>query len=654
MKRDPLQRGPTAYDVLGVGPDAGNDEIDRAVSAGAGPGEAAAAAEDLRDPARRALIDLFLYQDRYLDDLAFDDPLETLSETGARRAAAERWRAVEKRGFPMPAATHSIAVLSYWEARGSGRNGPDLPTSPDVTGRLWEAALSRFAALCASEAFWTEWGVVTGNRGVGEAAAAALESGLVDELEEMAATVRGRGDVPGEARVREHLALFRSELRSARALPALRVLSGRGLSPAAIAAGPHLLAEIGLLEKVQAAVEAQHPDLLRLFSPLAHIGLLVEEKEYGSAYGALERLDPAAREAPEARELETRVHLELGLAALAADRTDEALGHWERAIDRAEVRSWVAAPVSEAALTRAKLLHSREDRDGAILLLQRTLPLAERGILGVPLAHFLLERATGGSSVRRPAPETGRRTSARRSRRPAAPSPTSRKPSCSTPRTARSATGGTRPRTCSGGSWPVPGRRPWRSESRPTPRRRPTRRPSSQSRQRPYSRPSRRGGPCWWPPGSRSGSASASSPSSPILSSCRSTSAGPARSSRSASPSAGSRPTPSGGCCCVERRSSTITCCPGFIAPVVTNAHFCPRCGADLRPLQLLRAIPLRLHDEARGLHAAGRSFEARDGWARPSSSNPTSCRRGFCLQTAISTTATAHEPHLRQGPGSR
>jgi tetratricopeptide (TPR) repeat protein len=395
MKRDPLQRGPTAYDVLGVGPDAGNDEIDRAVSAGAGPGEAAAAAEDLRDPARRALIDLFLYQDRYLDDLAFDDPLETLSETGARRAAAERWRAVEKRGFPMPAATHSIAVLSYWEARGSGRNGPDLPTSPDVTGRLWEAALSRFAALCASEAFWTEWGVVTGNRGVGEAAAAALESGLVDELEEMAATVRGRGDVPGEARVREHLALFRSELRSARALPALRVLSGRGLSPAAITAGPHLLAEIGLLEKVQAAVEAQHPDLLRLFSPLAHIGLLVEEKEYGSAYGALERLDPAAREAPEARELETRVHLELGLAALAADRTDEALGHWERAIDRAEVRSWVAAPVSEAALTRAKLLHSREDRDGAILLLQRTLPLAERGILGVPLAHFLLERANG-------------------------------------------------------------------------------------------------------------------------------------------------------------------------------------------------------------------------------------------------------------------
>ena len=152
---------------------------------------------------------------------------------------------------------------------------------------------------------------------------------------------------------------------------------------------------LGLLEKVRASVEAQRPELLPLFSPVAHVRLLVEEKEYGSANGALERLDAAARDTFEVRELEARVHLELGLAALAADRTDEAVAHWERAIERAEVRSRVAVPLSEAVLTRAKLLHSREDRDDAILLLQRALPLGERGILGVPLAHFLLERADG-------------------------------------------------------------------------------------------------------------------------------------------------------------------------------------------------------------------------------------------------------------------
>ncbi len=394
MKKDPLQREATAYERIGLAP----GEIDP----GAFPAiplvaddtaDAVAVGEELRDPVRRALVDLFLYQDRYLDDLAFDDPLETLGETPARRRVAERWRAIERRGFPMPAATHSIAVLSYWEARGSGRNGPDLPTPPDVTARLWEAALCRFAALCASEAFWTEWGVVTGNRGAADGGAAALERHLADELEAMAALRVENGDIPGEARVREHIALFRSELEAARALPALKVLSGRGLSPAAIAAGPRLLAEVGLLEKVQAAVGELRPDLLPRFSPIALIDRLVEEREYEGALGAIERLEPEAREAPDVRRLEARVLLELGRGDLEAGRIDDAIARWHRAIALAEVRSAVAVPISGAVLGAAKLLHSREEHDEAIALLQKALPLGERELVGVPLAHFLLERA---------------------------------------------------------------------------------------------------------------------------------------------------------------------------------------------------------------------------------------------------------------------
>ena len=87
------------------------------------------------------------------------------------------------------------------------------------------------------------------------------------------------------------------------------------------------------------------------------------------------------------------IQLEIGLRDLEADRVDDAFGHWERAIALAEVRSRIAVPVSESVLGKAKLLHSREEHDDAILLLQRALPLGERGILGVPLAHFLHERA---------------------------------------------------------------------------------------------------------------------------------------------------------------------------------------------------------------------------------------------------------------------
>jgi tetratricopeptide (TPR) repeat protein len=392
MKKDPLQRDPTAYELLGVEPGAGGEELPGAAEVdAAGSGETIAAARELGDPVRRALVDLFLYQDRYLDDLAFDDPFETLNEV--RRRAAERWRAIEKRGFPLAGATHSIAVLSYWEARGSRRNDPGLPNPPDVTARLWEAALSRFAALSASEAFWAEWGVVTGNRVEGEAAANALEQRITDEFEAMAWLRRENGDVPGEGRVREHLALFRSELEAARALAELKVLSGRGLSPTAITAGPYLLAEVGLLDKVRAVVEERRPALLPLFSPFAVIERLVAEREYASALGALERLDAGSRASSEARRIEAGLWLGLALKDLQADRVDDAFGHWERALACAEARAPVAIPLSESVLGKAKLLQSREAHDDAIALLQRALPLGEREILRVPLAHFLFERA---------------------------------------------------------------------------------------------------------------------------------------------------------------------------------------------------------------------------------------------------------------------
>ena len=395
MKKDPLQQDPTAYELLGVEPGAGDEELVRtAAMDGAVPGEATAAARELRDPIRRLLVDFFLYQDRYLDDLAFDDPFDTLNQVRTR--AAEHWRAIEKRGFPLAGATHSIAVLSYWEARGARRAGADPPAPPDVAARLWEAALSRFAALCASEAFWAEWCAMTGNRAAGETGANALEQRITDELEAMAGLRRETGDVRGAERLREHLALFRSELEAARALSELKVLSGRGLSPTAITAGPYLLAEVGLLEKVRTVVEERRPDLLPLFSPFAVIERLVQEREYDSARSALERLDAGSRASREVRRIETGLWLGLALGDIRADRFDDAFDHWERAIASADNRPSVAAPLSESVLGKAKLLQSREAHDEAIALLRRALPLGEREILRVPLAHFLFERAERG------------------------------------------------------------------------------------------------------------------------------------------------------------------------------------------------------------------------------------------------------------------
>lgn len=408
MRRDPYQQEPTAYDRLGVELGALGQELEAAASAdgaAASDAEREVALAVLADPASRALEDLFLYQDSFLDELAFNEPIGVLAETPARRRIDEHWQEIERRGFPIPSATHSIAVLSYWDARSGGRAGADLPTPPDVIARLRDGALCRYAALAASPDFWVEWGRITGNRGNARAMADALERRLEDELLEIAARLRERGDVHGEERCREHVALFQSELRAARSLPDVKPLAGRALAPVAIRAGPYLLGEVDLLDKVRAAVGAQHPDLLPYFSPLAHIALLVEDREHGAALSALGRLVPDERDGPEAHELEARARLGAGMGALAVDRVDEAVSHWERAMELAGARSEVAVPVSEAVLARAKLFRSREDSDAAIALLQRALPLGERTLLGVPLAFFLAERAE--ARVRRAAESAG-------------------------------------------------------------------------------------------------------------------------------------------------------------------------------------------------------------------------------------------------------
>lgn len=367
------------------------------------------AVDETADPAVHALDDLFRYQDRYLEDLGFNDPIETLGETATRRRIADMWRMREQRSFPNPGATHSLALLLYWEARGSGRNAAQLPSPPDSTDRLWTGALTRFAALCASEAFWIEWGVLAGR--IDEARSGGLAAALVNhlslELETIAARLHERGDHPAAARFEEHLALFRSELEAAKGLPALRILSGRGLSPAAIVAGPLLLSEVGMLEKVREAIAPQRPDLLDLFDRYAWIQRLVQEEQYEAALQALERIEPAARAEPAVRGLE-EVSLTRGAEqAHRAGRFEDAARHWDRALHMAELVGPVKTQITTIATEEAAVLRGRGEDGAAIELLERVEPLVQdpaiAGLLSAALVHRAGERLAGASGEdRRP------------------------------------------------------------------------------------------------------------------------------------------------------------------------------------------------------------------------------------------------------------
>lgn len=56
---------------------------------------------------------------------------------------------------------------------------------------------------------------------------------------------------------------------------------------------------------------------------------------------------------------------------------------------------------------------------------------------------------------------------------------------------------------------------------------------------------------------------------------------------------------------------STITCCCGFNSSIKKNLNCCPKCGANLKALKVLREIPERLFDDAKLLFADGKTREA-------------------------------------------
>ena len=353
------------------------------------------AVDEIDAPTTHILDELFQYQDRYLEDLGFNDPIETLEETATRRRVADLWRTREQRSFPNSGATHSLALLLYWEARGSGRNGTQLPSPPDSTDRLWMGALIRFAALCASDTFWIEWGVLAGR--IEEARSGGLSASLADrislELETIAARLHERGDHPAATRFEEHRALFRSELEAAEGLPALRILSGRGLSPAAIVAGPMLLSEVGMLEKVREAIAPQRPELLERFDRHAWILRLVQEEQYEAALLALERIGPGEREESGVRGLEEVALTRGAEQALRAGRFEDAARYWDRALRMTGLTGPIQTQITTLATEEAAALQGRGESGAAVELLEQIEPLVQDLAIQNLLSAALTRRA---------------------------------------------------------------------------------------------------------------------------------------------------------------------------------------------------------------------------------------------------------------------
>ncbi|MBI4260016.1 MAG: hypothetical protein HY658_05575 [Actinobacteria bacterium] len=393
--KDPLQVEETPYEVLGIGPEAGDGEVDaawRAAMAGGDPERATAAWQVLKRPLDRAILDVLHYEDGslgQLDPSPLDDPGSL--ELANRDVTAAAWEEHLQARFPELGTLHCLAVLWYWWARRESE--ADTGDGPvPVPSELWEGAIACWASLIATEGFWVpRWGPdLAADVGGG------IERLLRDRLDELSRERGGGGEGAEAERYRALELAFTTELRTARALGSTAFGDRFGSS------GPMLLERVGLLDTVATEVERAlegapgDPELSLLrevLSPYARISILIEEGRVDEALDAIDQLPEEAREGEMLQTLHARALILRGEQQADLGDPEVAMDSWSLAIRTAPREDESAeARANVARLTRERAAALSEDREAAIALLERGESLTGDPSLRSMLAELLFER----------------------------------------------------------------------------------------------------------------------------------------------------------------------------------------------------------------------------------------------------------------------
>lgn len=434
--KDPFQTEPTAYEVLGVGPGAGNAEIDAAFKSGLTKGgsvqKLTGAKLALQRPLDRTLIDVFLYDPQTIERLS-PNPL---AEPGAlasenRAATAASWEQQLRSHFPDTGIAHSLAVMWYWQAVQQEKNGPARPATGQAAAsgtaagapqaatavgatavaevpaaqaalhilEVWRRAIACWAMVLASPDFWKQRPGLPEEIAV--QAKTAISDRLQNQLHDLAQKRRDAGDDKGATRYQDLELALANELRAARQLASAGVRNKNGK----VCCGPLMLEQMGVSNDVrgqlQAAAKSQPQNeavkaALEALSPHAHIGLLIDQKKPQAALDIITTFGKKARGTPEIMALEARARHALGKQLADLGRLDEALDRWAKAIELAsaalpDLVPLIREDVVSSCQARANALQF-QNRDEAISLLGRAVTVVKDEKLQLLLAEMLTVR----------------------------------------------------------------------------------------------------------------------------------------------------------------------------------------------------------------------------------------------------------------------
>ncbi|MBI4260014.1 MAG: helix-hairpin-helix domain-containing protein [Actinobacteria bacterium] len=407
--KDPLQAEETPYEVLGVGEEATDGDIDQAFRTALAGGDAqrvTRAWQTLKRPQDRTFLDLLRYDPETLRTLApspLDDP--AVLEPPARAATAARWEGQLAERYPDPGAAHALAVLWHWWAiQAGGTTGPagsswsEGEDRPLDAADMWERAVAYWATVIASDGFWVE----RVDPSLAADLAQRIERTLRERFDSLAAHHRQHGNAEEGERYRALDLALSTELRTARALSR----TGIGTDHGPVCSGSLLLGRLGLREGVarliDQAIEASPGDaelrsLRDALSPYARISALIHEGRAREAVAELAKLPRPLRRTGEVAALEARALVALGEQEAELGRVDDAIERWAKVLATASdegTRAAAHAAVVAATRERAAAL-SGERPDEAIALLERGESLTQDPTLRSTLAELLAQRGIG-------------------------------------------------------------------------------------------------------------------------------------------------------------------------------------------------------------------------------------------------------------------
>lgn len=452
--KDPLHLGETAYDVLGLDRTADEAAVEKAFKMGVikrlDPNKLTTARNDLRSPADRAMLDLFLYDPDAVEDLS-PSPAEDVSalHAGNRAATATSWERTLKQSFPDYSLIHSLAVLWYWwtlneedklhqlilatggkvtsfespslkrellrqvrRAEGADCNPDsrhdcahtDCPwkehcsSSAPPIEKMWTKVVAYWAAVLSSPEF------LDGGRGLSDADRDTLrkeiDSRVKGLLHDLSQRYQGNGGAQLSEMYQKLELQWTTELKTARDISD----SGMRTSSGKIHCGTMLLRQLGLLDSTKRQLDdllAKNPtnerlaSIRRALSSHSSIAMLLDAKQYEAVIQAVSALPDNERRAREVIEMMASALFGLGRQQISLGRPLDALRNWAQAIKHCQGSETERKIRDEAvSLCRTKGASNAQgaQRDEIIELLEQGLKIVNDETVRMQLAELIAQK----------------------------------------------------------------------------------------------------------------------------------------------------------------------------------------------------------------------------------------------------------------------